>query len=116
MVKCQKLAQMRSKKGYWLPVDVIQSGCRSSIRPNTIINEGPESNEETNDIKNHLKNNLLKYRDLNSSSRPKIPRMTQSKEMLKSVNLINSLIQGQVADVLSIGDLVDLVYAGAVTV
>ncbi|KAL3277785.1 hypothetical protein HHI36_013127 [Cryptolaemus montrouzieri] len=39
--------------------------------------------------------------------------MSHSKEMLKSVNVIISLIQEQVADVLSIGDSVDLVYAAA---
>ncbi|KAL3273302.1 hypothetical protein HHI36_014755, partial [Cryptolaemus montrouzieri] len=48
---------------------------------------------EVDKIKDHLARNLLKYKGATPTSRPKIPRMTQSKKMMGNVETINNLIR-----------------------
>ncbi|KAL3265742.1 hypothetical protein HHI36_009943, partial [Cryptolaemus montrouzieri] len=87
----------------------------------SVINATADNSENSGDvgvynIKDHLPRNLLKYKGATPISRPKIPRKTQSKEMMGNVETINDLIREQMDDVSTLDGLVDLVYAGSVTV
>ncbi|KAL3268720.1 hypothetical protein HHI36_007822 [Cryptolaemus montrouzieri] len=91
------------------------SGKRSVI--NAVADDSENSSDvEVDNIKNHLARNLLKYKGATPSSRTKIPRMIQSKEMMGNVETINDLVREQMNDVSTLDGLVDLVYAGSVTV
>ncbi|KAL3276287.1 hypothetical protein HHI36_024175 [Cryptolaemus montrouzieri] len=92
-----------------------RSGRRSVI--NAVADDSEDSGDvEVDNINDHLARNLLKYKGATPSSRPKIPRMTQSKEMMGNVETINHLSREQMDDVSTLHDLVHLVYAGLVTV
>ncbi|KAL3272314.1 hypothetical protein HHI36_024091 [Cryptolaemus montrouzieri] len=93
----------------------VEQGRRSVI--NAVADDSENSGDvEVDNINDHLARNLLKYKGATPSSRPKIPRMTQSKEMMGNVETINNLIREQMGDVSTLDDLVHLVYAGLVTV
>ncbi|KAL3284576.1 hypothetical protein HHI36_018733 [Cryptolaemus montrouzieri] len=91
---------------------------RRSMRGCTIgmefVRTDVEEKEETNTVKDHLTRNILKYKGENPNNRPRIRRM--SKEMLETVERINTLIRDQISDISTLSDLVDSVYERAITV
>ncbi|XP_044755067.1 uncharacterized protein LOC123314020 [Coccinella septempunctata] len=60
--------------------------------------------------------NLQCYSGLSSSKRPKIPRMKQSREMLDCVQRVNRTMERYTGASATLREMVDCVYAGAVTV
>ncbi|KAL3283012.1 hypothetical protein HHI36_006169, partial [Cryptolaemus montrouzieri] len=52
---------------------------------------------------------------MNPSSRPKIPRISQSQDMAEMMKKIDFLVNELISDVSNLDDLVDLVYSAAVT-
>ncbi|KAL3287175.1 hypothetical protein HHI36_001654 [Cryptolaemus montrouzieri] len=103
------------RKSCWPRTDTPPQQRRRSGRRSAVdsVNSG---DVEVDNIKDHLARNLLKYKRANPSSRPKIPKMTQSKEMMGNVETINNLIREQMDDVSTFDDLVALVYVGSITV
>ncbi|KAL3278024.1 hypothetical protein HHI36_013365 [Cryptolaemus montrouzieri] len=55
------------------------------------------------------------YKGMNPSSRPEIPRMSQSQDMAEMMKKIDSLVNEHISDVSNLDDLVDLFYSAAVT-
>lgn len=70
----------------------------------------------TTRLERDLLKNLYLYSGLSPQNRPKIPRMKGLKKLLENVQKINSLIRNQISSTSSIQEIVDLVYAAAVTV
>ncbi|KAL3281195.1 hypothetical protein HHI36_004411 [Cryptolaemus montrouzieri] len=118
---------MNNEKISKAELDAIRKSCWSRTdtppqqRPRSgrgsVINAVADDSENSGDVEvdninDHLARNLLKYKGATPSSRPKIPKMTQSKEMMGNVETINNLIREQMDDVSTLDDLVDKVYAG----
>ncbi|XP_044745135.1 uncharacterized protein LOC123306999 [Coccinella septempunctata] len=60
--------------------------------------------------------NLLKYSGLSPYNRPKIPRLKHSIEMVNCVERVNAMVERYVEAANTLREMVDCVYAGAVTV
>ncbi|KAL3277761.1 hypothetical protein HHI36_013101 [Cryptolaemus montrouzieri] len=71
---------------------------------------------EIEHIRNIFRKNLLMYVGVVPEKRRKIPRMSQSRAMEKTVSQVNNLIADSIQDVTSLTDLLDIVYVGAVIV
>ncbi|KAL3265726.1 hypothetical protein HHI36_009929 [Cryptolaemus montrouzieri] len=106
-----------SRRSCWPRTGTAPQPERSSIRRSTMsmefVKNEVEEKEETNTIKDHLTGKILKYKGENPNNRPRIPRMSQSKKMLETVETINILIRNHISDI-SFSKL--NVYAGAITV
>ncbi|XP_045460931.1 uncharacterized protein LOC123671232 [Harmonia axyridis] len=100
-----------------------------NIRPqgNEPIDEGEEHHEElrqsddednglTYKVDRYFCKNLLLYTGLSPENRPSIPRMKGSRMMVEKMLMVNKIIGKHISSNSSLGDLVDLVYAGALTV
>ncbi|XP_044751733.1 uncharacterized protein LOC123311727 [Coccinella septempunctata] len=103
---------------------------KKSIRPHTIITsentdaETEETHAETqieptpqwNKTAQVFMKNMRMYEKVSPQDRPRIPRLKGSRRILECVERTNSVIKSRIQDHSSIEDLIDCVYAGAITV
>ncbi|XP_044760842.1 uncharacterized protein LOC123318288 [Coccinella septempunctata] len=72
--------------------------------------------EQAETIEQQFLENLMKFSGMNPESRPKIPRLQHSKLILETMKSLNSVIPRHLGEVDTLTELVDVVYAGAVTI
>ncbi|KAL3272989.1 hypothetical protein HHI36_014446 [Cryptolaemus montrouzieri] len=80
----------------------------------SIIPNADGEDEQLINIRHHLTRNMMYHKGMNPSSRPKIPRISQSQDMAEMMKKIDSLVNEHISDVSNLDDLVDLVYSAAV--
>lgn len=71
---------------------------------------------KTSKLQQKLLEKYMMYAGILPEKRPRIPRMKGSKIMLKKVQEVNEIIQQNLPTIAKIEEVVDLVYAGAITV
>lgn len=74
------------------------------------------TDEQSERIKQQFLENLMKFSGITPEDRPKIPRMQHSRELREMIGSLNSIIPAQLGEVETFIELVDVVYAGAVTI
>ncbi|KAL3286114.1 hypothetical protein HHI36_000627 [Cryptolaemus montrouzieri] len=97
---------------------VQQHQRRSADQQRSSTDQFPNADSEDEqliNIRHHLTRNLMHYKGMNPSSRPKILRMSQFQDMAEMMKKIDSLVNEHMSDVSNLDDLVDLVYSAAVT-
>ncbi|XP_044760181.1 uncharacterized protein LOC123317642 [Coccinella septempunctata] len=126
MIKGEKLsrAELSNIKASCYPLEAVQnmstdmvesSPRRSSLR---VRRSGLYLRDDlqTNKMEEEFVGNWMKFSGLAVENRPKIPRIQHNKGLLKSVKLLNSVLPKHFTGTETLSELVDIVYAGAVTV
>lgn len=117
-------AELSNIKGSCYPLEVVQNmntdGVESSPRRSSLRVRRSGlylgGDVQTNEIEEAFVGTLMKFSGLTLENRPKIPRMQHNKRLLNSVKLLNSVLPRHLTGIETLSDLVDIVYAGAVTV
>ncbi|XP_044754183.1 uncharacterized protein LOC123313353 [Coccinella septempunctata] len=79
--------------------------------------EQPEiENQETTQLENLFKKNMQLYTKISPQNRPKIPRLKGSRNIHESVKEVNKIIKSTLKRNSTLEEVVDCVFAGAVTV
>ncbi|XP_045466652.1 uncharacterized protein LOC123675347 [Harmonia axyridis] len=125
MLKGEKLsrAEMENIRVSCYPLETPQEQCSQAEGNNSrrsllrVRHSGLfVRNEQTEMIEQQFFQNLMKFSGINPESRPKIPRLQHSKQVLETVKCLNSVLSGHLENVDTLIGLVDIVYAGAATI